>query len=350
MKKRERTPSTGKVRRDYAGGKRGDGHRRRRRVRRPDPKGIRAGKPDPSVTGVSGLVGFGVYLRQIGLDKELQTRFERLKNGPGVIYPMGAQLRLLTDAFAVGETRVFGIEGLAADPLFTYLAGGVVPSVDTLYDDVARFDNAALVSLEELMASHGLARVSNLAGPFVHLDVDTSVVPIFGDDVEGAVPGPNPRYRGRPSYHPMLARVAELDTIVGAELRHGDTGFGADDTLMLRGWVRRLKAKLRRGTSLCVRIDAAGDCAEVLRTLQEEEAFYVIKARITPDLYGAVTLAANWKTIDVDADNEPIREITELTFARDAWRDKAVNVRVGNELRKARPFDRAAESVILGRA
>jgi hypothetical protein len=203
-----------------------------------------------------------------------------------------------------------------------------VPSIDTRYDDLARFDDAALRTLEEMMATHGLARASKLSGPFVHLDVDTSVVPIFGDEVEGAVPGPNPRYRGRPSYHPMLARVAELDTIVGAQLRHGDTGFGAEDTPMLSRWVRRLKGKLRSGVSLCVRIDSAGDCAEVLRTLQDEQVFYVIKARITQDLYGAVSWATNWKTMDVDADNRPIRQVAELAFSRASWRDKGATVRV----------------------
>ena len=279
------------------------------------------------MTGVAGLVPFGVYLRGVGLDRDLHAQFDRLKSGRSVIYPMGAQLRLLTDAFAVGETRVFGVEGLASDPLFTYLAGGVVPSIDTLYEDVGRFDNAALVDLEDLMACHGLVRVPQVRGPFAHMDVDTSVVPIFGER-EGALPGPNPRYHGRPSFHPMLARIAETGTIVGAQLRHGDTGFGSDDMPMLRRWVKRGKDKLRSGTSLCVRIDSAGDCAEVLHTLHEEQAFYVIKARLTPDLYGAVAWATNWKTVDVDADNRPVRQITEIDFARGSWREKGVKVRV----------------------
>jgi Transposase DDE domain group 1 len=315
------------VRRDVTGGKRGDGHRRKRRVRRPDPQTIRAGTPDPSVTEVAGLVGFGGFLRRIGVDRDLHEKFDRLKSGRGVIYPMGAQLRLLTDAFAVGETRVFGVEGLAADPVFTYLAGGVVPSIDTLYDDLGRFDEAALITLEERVASHGLVRVPKLRGPFVHLDIDTSVVPLFGE-MEGAVPGPNPRYHGRPSYHPLLARIAETGTIVGAQLRRGDTGFGADDMPMVRRCVRRAKNKLRRGASLCVRVDSAGDCAEVLHTLHEEQVFYVIKARLTPDLYGAVSWATGWKTVDVDADKRPIRQVAELDFSRGTWRDKGLKVRV----------------------
>ena len=126
----------------------------------------------------------------------------------------------------------------------------------------------------------------------------------------------------------MLARIGELGSVVGAQLRRGDTGFGADDVPTMRRWVRRAKNKLRQGVSLCVRIDSAGDCAEVLLALHEEQVFYVIKAKMSPDLYGAVSWATNWKTTDVDADGRPIRQVTELDFSRATWRDKGVKPRV----------------------
>jgi protein involved in polysaccharide export with SLBB domain len=54
---------------------------------------------------------------------------------------------------------VFGLEALAADPVFVHLAGGVVPSIDTVYRDLRRFDDQAIVDLEGLVAEHGLAAV-----------------------------------------------------------------------------------------------------------------------------------------------------------------------------------------------
>jgi hypothetical protein len=296
-------------------------------VRRPDPATIRAGAADPNLTGVAGLVGFGVHLRRLGVDRVLRDKLDRLKTSARVVYPMGAQMRLLMDAVAVGEPRVFGIEALAADPLFTHLAGGVVPSIDTLYDDLARFDEQALGDLEGMVAEHGLVRVPRLRGTFVHLDVDSSVLPVFGQH-EGALPGPNPRYHGRPSYHPLIARIAETDTIVGAQLRPGNTGFGADDTATLTRWVKRAQSKLHRDSSLCVRIDSAGDCAEVLRALHEAQAFYVIKGKVTNDLYNAILAVKSWKTVDVDAENEPTRQIAEVDFARGRWRELGLEVRV----------------------
>jgi len=86
----------------------------------------------------------------------LHELFFRLKSGAMVIYPMEAQIELLIDAAAAGEQRVFGIEALSADPIFSYMAGGVVPSIDTIYRDLRRFDEQAIVDLEALMAKHGL--------------------------------------------------------------------------------------------------------------------------------------------------------------------------------------------------
>jgi hypothetical protein len=243
---------------------------------------------------------------------------------------MDAQLRLLLDAFAVGETRVFGLEGLASDPLFVHLAGGVIPSLDTLYDDLHRFDEPALERLESVMSEQGLARVSGMRRPpgtFVHLDVDTTVTPVFGEH-EGALPGPNPRYHGRPSYHPMLARIAETDTVVGAQWRPGNTGFGDEDVPTVQQWVARARKTLHTSLELCVRMDAGGDCAALLQALNAEQVFYVLKARVSPDLLAAVALATDWKTTDEDADGKPMRQVTELPFARQVWEGIEPKVRV----------------------
>jgi Transposase DDE domain group 1 len=315
------------VRRIYSGGKRGDGHRRRQRIRRPHPASIRVGRPDPNLTGVAGLVSFGVYLRKVGIDQQLREGFFDLKSGPRVVYPMEANLRILLDAFSVGESRVFGIEGLASDALFVHLDGGVVPSIDTLYRDLARFDEPALTKLESMMAEQGLSRVSALRGTYVHMDVDTTVLPLFGEH-EGARPGPNSRYHDRPSFHPILARVAETDTIVGAHLRPGDTGFGAVDVLVVRAWAARARERLHDGVSLCVRMDSGGDCAALMQGLHEERVFYLIKGSVTPNLFGAIAQITEWKTTDVDADLAPIRQVAELDFARTTWSSLGHRVRV----------------------
>jgi hypothetical protein len=49
-----------------------------------------------------------------------------------------------------------------------------VPSIDTIYRDLRRFYEQAIVDLEALTAEQGLAAVRAKRRPLVHLDVDTT--------------------------------------------------------------------------------------------------------------------------------------------------------------------------------
>ena len=157
---------------------------------------------------------FNAFVQREKLGQRLFRDFGHLKSGKQVVYPMHTQMQLLIDASIVGARRVFDFEWLAADPLFEHLAGGAVPSIDTVYDDLRRFGPDELERLEAVVADHGLRLLRERRPKRVTIDIDTTVTPLFGHQ-EGAVPGSNPRYHGRPSYHPILARVAETDTCWG---------------------------------------------------------------------------------------------------------------------------------------
>ncbi len=143
MTESTRAASIHKVRRLGVGGKRGPGweyQRRRRRVRRPDPRRVQRGRVDPTVSAAAGLVPFDGFLRDLGVGGRLARLFNHLKSPRGLVYSMACQLQLLIDVAAAGEERVFGVEYLAGDPVFRHLAGGAVPSLDTVYRDLRRFD------------------------------------------------------------------------------------------------------------------------------------------------------------------------------------------------------------------
>lgn len=298
-----------------------------RRIRRADARNITVGRCDPTLTAYAGLAPFGAWMRCEGIDDDLHRLFFRLKPGRLVIYPMEAQLRLLIDASFAGEDRVFGLEGLAADRLVVHLAGGVVPSIDTVYRDLERFDEQALGDLERLMSREGLRSLRGRKLERVHLDVDTTVEPLFGTQ-EGAELGPNPRYHARPSYHPVLARIAETDAIVGALLRPGDTSFGDDETLLVKTWLARLRHAVGPDVILCTRIDAAGDCTAMMQGIAAERAHFVIKAKQDQELLDAVALHRAWRTVDYDADGKPLTQVAEIDFARGVWIKAGLDVRV----------------------
>ncbi|MBN2872794.1 MAG: IS1380 family transposase, partial [Halothiobacillaceae bacterium] len=254
--------------------------------------------------------------------------FDGLKTGNAVVYPMSAQMRLLIDATVVGEQRIFGLEGLAGDPLFVELAGGTVPSIDTVYRDLTRMDSLENAKLELIMAQHGLDALSSLRLDRVHCDIDTTVEPLFGEQ-EGAELGYNPRYPGRRSYHPILAMVAETGTCIGARLRPGDTGLGDDDASLIRAYVSRVVSHVPAKTGVVVRIDAGADCTRILSAINDVPgSLFVVKARLTPDLAGEVMMATHWTTVDEDADGEPTVQVAELTFQRDEWVEARRSFRV----------------------
>lgn len=315
-----------KVRRDVRGGKRGDGHRRHERIRRADPTRIHPGRPDATLTGVAGLASFGTFCRKEGVDAELARRFFRLKAGRLVVYPMEAQLRLLLDANVAGEARVFGLESLAADPLFVRLAGGVVPSIDTVYRDLTRFDQYAIQDLEQMMVRFGLPR-QGLPSE-LHVDVDPTVAAVYGSQQGAAVGGANARLRGLASYHPILAYCPELDACVGARLRPGDTALGNDDGPTIVSWLRRLREHVGAAVQITLRIDAAGDCIGILGPAHKHGFRFIAKAQLTSNLAAKIERRRRWTTTDVDADGKPTRQVAEIDFDREPWIEKGYRFRV----------------------
>lgn len=318
------------MRRDELGGKRGQGHRLQKegqRISRPDPRRLRQGPQDSTLTGVAGLVPFGAFLREEHLDERLDALFGGLKQGPRVVYGMAEQMRLLIDAQVLGQPRIFGLERLAQDPLFVHLVGGSVPSLDTMYRDLGRLGPLDLARLDALVAEQGLWKHQLRQHPVVHLDIDTTVEPLFGHQ-EGALPGPNPRYHGRPSYHPIVCRVAQTRTCLGALLRPGNTALGADDANYFGVLVNRVKQALRPDQLLRVRIDAAGDCTQLMAAIDAQGAHFLTKAKLTKDLCAAIFAHTDWRTVIQNEDGTPARQVADIPFARAVWQEAGLAVRV----------------------
>jgi hypothetical protein len=123
-------------------------------------------------------------------------------------------------------------------------------------------------------------------------------------------------------------RVAELDAVVGAQLRPGDRGFGGQDVPTLKSWLQQLRKAVGPDCELRVRMDAAGDCTELLGMLQQEQTQFIIKARLTQDLLGVLGNHAHWRTVQVDADGKPSVQVATVSFAREPWGTLQSPVRV----------------------
>ena len=95
-------------------------------------------------------------------------------------------------------------------------------------------------------------------------------------------------------------------------------------------WIDRLREATGPDTVIRVRIDSAGDCTTVMRTINGRKAHFLVKAKTSEDLCMAMYRVPPgcWKTVDVDADGKPTRQVAEVNFARREWLARGLEVRV----------------------
>lgn len=273
-----------------------------------DPKKIVYGKPDKGLSGSGGQIGFRIFTSSVGLDKELES-LNHLKPAQSR-YRMSDQMLVVLASLVSGESRIMGIESLATDPVFSHLAGRV-SSLDTFYRDMERFEANALVRLHSVLGEQTIAMLKADPAEIVYLDVDTTVMTAHGD-FEGAAIGYNPKYRGHESYHPILIRVEQTNTVIAAALRPGNTGLGMEDAEIILLAIERVRKALPKAV-IIVRIDSGGDCAELLNAIHNAQAFFLVKRKICeqnielclPDS------ESQWTAKDMGVD-EPLTEVAEI--------------------------------------
>lgn len=133
---------------------------------------------------------------------------------------------------------------------------------------------------------------------------------------------------GRTSYHPVLIRVAETDTVVGAVLRPGNTTFGTADVPVIVRALDRTRTAVGPDALIYVRIDSAGECTEEMSAIDERGSYFLVKAEMDPHMMGAIWAHKSWKTVDRDADGKPLRQVAVIDFTREAWTNKNKSFRV----------------------
>jgi hypothetical protein len=109
----------------------------------------------------------------------------------------------------------------------------------------------------------------------VMLLLDSHVVVRYGEKQAGAEKGYNPKKRGRPSHHPLVAFLAETGDCMGVRWRTGKahTAEGAC------AWIEELVKRLRDAgvERITLRLDKGFFSREMVRTLQRLEVDYVLK-------------------------------------------------------------------------
>ena len=124
----------------------------------------------------------------------------------------------------------------------------------------------------------------------VTLDTDTTVHTLFGQQM-GARKGYNPQHKGKKSYQPILAFLAETREYVMGELHNGDRPSGSQIARHLeRAW-----AAFPPGVkTVFARADSGFYCWEAVESYEKHGCQFIISARKTTRLVDALK-AADWK-------------------------------------------------------
>jgi len=105
--------------------------------------------------------------------------------------------------------------------------------------------------------------------------MDSTVVVRYGRKQAGAERGYNPKKRGRPSHHPLLAYVRETGDCLGVRWRAGSahTAEGAEE------WLEELVGRLRSAgvRDITVRLDKGFFSRSMVRTLERLEVLFLLK-------------------------------------------------------------------------
>ena len=116
------------------------------------------------------------------------------------------------------------------------------------------------------------------------LMLDSTVVVRYGQKQAGAEKGYNPKKRGRPSHHPLVAFGKETGDCLGVRWRAGNahTAEGA------REWLEELVGRLKGAGvgEITVRLDKGFISREMVETLQQLDVFFLLKVPRYPWLEG----------------------------------------------------------------
>jgi hypothetical protein len=142
----------------------------------------------------------------------------------------------------------------------------------------------------------------------VTLDIDTTVITRYGDQ-DGATVGYNPKKKGRPSHHPLLAFVAETKLVANFWLRPGN----AHSTNNIIPFLQSTLDNLRGIAVSLLRADSGFYDHKIMSFLEDESIDYIIAVKLYQSLQRKLYHLDSWWTV------APGIQISEFLYRGDGW-------------------------------
>lgn len=276
-----------------------------------------------AVTPFGGLSVFIEYLRKIDYARKISQHMPICYKSPNSIDPSQTVTAFLISVLA-GARRFAHSAMLRSDKALHAMLGILrFPTDDTIRNLFKRFSQRAVYEFYSPLWEWQLERVPQREAGY-SLDLDSTVFERYGVQ-EGAKKGFNPKKRGRPSHHPLLAVLGEAYFVLHGWLRSGNCSSG-------RGVVEFLKEALAlledRSKIRVVRADSGFFDDDLLSFLEERHLPYIVVARLTGLVKKELKHLGDWRELDFDY------AVSEFTKKLQGWNQQRRFVVIRERLRE----------------
>jgi Transposase DDE domain group 1 len=285
-----------------------------RRLRR----AVRIGAPDPSLTGVSGMVAVTELVDRLNMIKLLDSvigpikaRDRRFTGGEVLVGMAAAQL--------CGEDFLVGLDRRRADVAGQVLAPVAGLSSTTAAGLARRFTDGAWHAVETGIGDIHTAMLAALPPPRaaalcdqVTIDLDTTDVEVYGRQKRGVADN----YPGQRCGRPHVATWAQTATVLAADLMAGNEDPRPHAPELLRRALAAVAAAARAGR-IRLRADAGYFAGQLARAALFADVEFAI---------GAKRIAPLWRLLDglragdwVDAIDRDGAQVAVASWCPDWW-------------------------------
>lgn len=254
------------------------------------PNGTEIAFTDQPITGWGGLAVVARFLEVVGVRGVLAKALPDGRTSPNQV-PVVDMVMALLVTILMGGRRFSHVERFRSDavlPKMFDLSRTASAMTITRY-----FGGFTKQHVQHLVDSVGSGLWGRLipADPTAVLDLDSTIFERYGQQ-EGSLKGHNPRKHGRPSHHPILARLAGSKRILHAWLRSGNTGSARGAEAFLDEALHRLPPHTRVQT---VRADSGFFISGFLTHLEVRGLKYAVAARMQPPIHKAIAGLQGWR-------------------------------------------------------
>jgi len=268
---------------------------------------------DKSVSGWGGLAVMGRYIDRLGLRELLAQALPDGRTSPNRTPAVEIVLAFFATVLTGGK-RFAHVERLRTGETQDEVVSGVLgiarmPSAMTLTRYFGGFARAQVEHLTEALWNFTVSRLSCPALGAV-LDLDSTVFERYGRQ-EGSLKGYNPKRRGRPSHHPILAMLAEAKMVLHMWLRSGNSGTARGVEAFLAETLAKLPETFRL---YAVRADSGFFAGPFLDDLERRELPYAVVARMTRPVRLALASIRTWTGFG------PGLDAAETSYQAQGWK------------------------------